>query len=262
MRWVLSYAISGLLHVTLWAVCLISARVVFLPQSRLSSGETLVTELTWAAADSEPVTEVAVQVEIFPEPAEPESEPETPAPKVELAATPTAVRKQKADFVKNLDASQPTPLLAEIAAEADETLAQTLAQTPAKQAEKTPDTTHPQTAQVHPAAPASVATPYMRPTVVGALSTAPPRSLPDNLPPAYPSDALRANIEGQVLIRANVSFAGEVVFAEIENSSGSTSLDVAALTAIKQWQFVPAQLLGVAVSTDVRIPIRFSIKRS
>ena len=79
-------------------------------------------------------------------------------------------------------------------------------------------------------------------------------------PPKYPRLARKRGIEGQVVLRADIGPAGDVLDLLIEQSSGSKLLDQAAHKAVQQWQFVPAQTNGVAVASYVRIPVDFVLE--
>lgn len=78
--------------------------------------------------------------------------------------------------------------------------------------------------------------------------------------PIYPSQARRRGFEGKVLIRAQVAASGECAGATVSRSSGHAVLDEAALTAVRQWRFVPASRGGRAVAADVEIPIVFRLE--
>lgn len=79
-------------------------------------------------------------------------------------------------------------------------------------------------------------------------------------PPNYPRLARKRGIEGQVILRVDVGPAGDILALIIEQSSGSGLLDKAARKAVHQWQFVPAQVNGVAVASYVRIPVDFVLE--
>jgi TonB family protein len=88
----------------------------------------------------------------------------------------------------------------------------------------------------------------------------PPRQLPLNRSPVYPADALRERREGRVIVLATISVTGGVINAEISTSSGTPSLDEAALAAVRTWRFAPARSRGEAVEHELRIPVRFRIE--
>jgi TonB family protein len=81
-----------------------------------------------------------------------------------------------------------------------------------------------------------------------------------NSPPRYPREALAAGREGVVRLRVRVSATGTVEALRIEISSGDSSLDNAALTAVREWQFKPAERGGVPVAAEVVVPVRFAIR--
>jgi protein TonB len=110
-----------------------------------------------------------------------------------------------------------------------------------------------------PPQPASIA--LRQNETAGAEVDVNPKKLPSNPPPAYPADALRRRVEGRVMLRVSVAPSGAVDAATIEATSGSLSLDRAALEAVLAWKFEPARRAGVNVSAVVLVPIRFSIQR-
>jgi protein TonB len=76
-----------------------------------------------------------------------------------------------------------------------------------------------------------------------------------NRPPAYPSDAAMRGETGAVLVIVHVAPNGLATGADIAESSGSASLDKAAVTAVRKWRFRPAMQGGLAVPFDM--PFRF-----
>ncbi|MGA2974065.1 MAG: TonB family protein [Spirochaetia bacterium] len=85
-----------------------------------------------------------------------------------------------------------------------------------------------------------------------------PRPLAD-IQPLYPRAARKAGWEGVVRISALVDDTGVVISAKIVTSSGHTTLDQAALEAVRRTVFAPARQSGKAVSCLVIIPIRFQL---
>ena len=63
--------------------------------------------------------------------------------------------------------------------------------------------------------------------------------------PVYPEIALNARVQGVVIIEATIDPLGNVAHGRILR--GQPLLDQAALDAVKQWQFTPTLLNGVAV---------------
>jgi protein TonB len=93
----------------------------------------------------------------------------------------------------------------------------------------------------------------------GGRADAPPRKGYGNLPPVYPADALRAGIEGRVVLRVKVDADGRVDTLEIDKSANWPSMDQAAIAAVRLWRFIPARRAGVAIPFEILVPIRFSI---
>ena len=79
--------------------------------------------------------------------------------------------------------------------------------------------------------------------------------------PAYPEEARRARQEGLVQLRVRVDAGGGVISASVTRSSGFPLLDERALSTVRdRWSFKPARVAGVGVSSEVIIPIRFSLR--
>jgi protein TonB len=76
---------------------------------------------------------------------------------------------------------------------------------------------------------------------------------------AYPRDALIRGEHGTVVLRVLVGTDGLPQTVEIERSSGSRSLDIAARDAVKHWSFRPGTRDGVAHSAWARVPIAFDL---
>jgi protein TonB len=81
----------------------------------------------------------------------------------------------------------------------------------------------------------------------------------DNRPPAYPREARRRGYEGVVILTVHVSTEGACLAVDLEESSGHSSLDRAALAAVRRWRFEPARRNGVPVEAQVEVPIRFQL---
>ena len=78
--------------------------------------------------------------------------------------------------------------------------------------------------------------------------------------PSYPLAALRAGIEGRVILRIEVDATGAPVDGRIERSSGSTLLDRAALKLVlAKWRFVPATYGGQPIAATALVPVDFVI---
>jgi periplasmic protein TonB len=86
-------------------------------------------------------------------------------------------------------------------------------------------------------------------------SIKPPAKLKD-VPPHYPAAARATGIEGSVLIEIVVAPNGRVADTKVLRSI--PALDQAALSAVRQWEFVPPTLGGrsAAVIMTVAVPFR------
>jgi protein TonB len=83
-----------------------------------------------------------------------------------------------------------------------------------------------------------------------------PRKIKD-VKPVYPQPALAAQVGGSVLIEATIGADGKVHNARIVRSVAV--LDQAALDAVRQWEFEPSRLNGVAVAVIMVIVVTFSL---
>jgi periplasmic protein TonB len=77
--------------------------------------------------------------------------------------------------------------------------------------------------------------------------------------PEYPSDALQAHEEGEVRLQISIDPLGKVEDVRIAHSSGSNSLDRAAIDAARGWRYRPARRAGEAVTGVVEVPVQFSL---
>ncbi len=78
--------------------------------------------------------------------------------------------------------------------------------------------------------------------------------------PTYPIDALRAGIEGTVLLRVLVGEDGAPLEVSVERSSGNRSLDAAARNQVlRRWKFQPAVDGGRPVQAYGLIPVDFKM---
>ena len=81
-----------------------------------------------------------------------------------------------------------------------------------------------------------------------------------NPPPEYPEVARELGQEGTVLLQVKVSASGLVLQVSVHRSSGYSSLDAAAINAVRRWKFVPANVGNVALEDDAIIPVNFSLE--
>jgi protein TonB len=90
----------------------------------------------------------------------------------------------------------------------------------------------------------------------GAVIQASYRDTPE---PEYPESARREGREGRVLLRVLIDDQGRTKTVEINASSGSSTLDRAAIEAIRRWSFHPARYGDQPVESWLRIPIEFRL---
>lgn len=76
-------------------------------------------------------------------------------------------------------------------------------------------------------------------------------------PPAYPSDARKAGIEGTVRVKATIAMDGSV--RPLEVASGHPMLAPAALEAVRQWKYRPTMLRGEPVEVTTIIDVTFTL---
>jgi len=81
-----------------------------------------------------------------------------------------------------------------------------------------------------------------------------------NPKPTYPQEAREKGYEGEVILRVEVLPNGRVGQIEVKNSSGYELLDRSALTAVRQWKFVPAKKGETPIPLWVNIPIKFQLQ--
>lgn len=82
----------------------------------------------------------------------------------------------------------------------------------------------------------------------------------ENSKPSYPEEARRKGMEGEVLLKVEVLANGGVGQIEVKRSSGHEILDRSALSAVKQWRFIPANKENGPIPCWVNIPIKFQLQ--
>ena len=80
-----------------------------------------------------------------------------------------------------------------------------------------------------------------------------------NPKPTYPLSARRRGYEGTVKLRVLVLKSGKVGNLEIEQPSGYSILDNAAVEAVEKWIFIPGRKNGTPVSSWVTVPVKFRL---
>jgi protein TonB len=127
---------------------------------------------------------------------------------------------------------------------------------------------HPLSAAAPPPAVASMAAFSAHPPSVrhaatanreaGAEISAQPEYL-DNPAPEYPPEAQEAREQGTVLLLVEVEIDGRAGRLSIARSSGYPDLDAEAVRTVKRWRFRPATLGGLALVSQVEVPIQFHL---
>jgi protein TonB len=83
-----------------------------------------------------------------------------------------------------------------------------------------------------------------------------PRKIKD-VKPVYPLPAMAAQVGGNVVIEATIGTDGKVHDTRVLKSIAV--LDQAALDAVRQWEFEPSRLNGVAVAVTMVIIVTFAL---
>jgi periplasmic protein TonB len=78
--------------------------------------------------------------------------------------------------------------------------------------------------------------------------------------PAYPDQARRDGIEGNVILILKVDEFGAVKEASVESGNPPGMFDASALQAFKEASFTPAKLSGRPVRAEIRIRVNYSLK--
>lgn len=77
--------------------------------------------------------------------------------------------------------------------------------------------------------------------------------------PTYPARALRNGDSGTVLVRVRIDAKGNPKKASVEQSANSWSLDREARSTVMKWTFSPKIENGVAVPSELLVPIDFKL---
>jgi len=79
--------------------------------------------------------------------------------------------------------------------------------------------------------------------------------------PVYPTDLKNRGIEGRARLRVQIHADGSVGSVEVAVSSGYEAMDVAAVSAMQNWLFIPAKRAdGQSVGCYAAMPITFGLK--
>jgi len=79
--------------------------------------------------------------------------------------------------------------------------------------------------------------------------------------PEYPVACRRRHEEGEVRVAVVVGPDGRPLRVSLAKSSGHPLLDQAAIDAVRGWTFEPARASELAVTSEVVVPVRFSLSQ-
>jgi protein TonB len=77
------------------------------------------------------------------------------------------------------------------------------------------------------------------------------------VPPVYPELAVKARVQGQVVLECQIDVRGRV--AEVRALRGSPILVDAAIEAVRQWVYTPTLLNGVPVPVLMEVTVTFNL---
>jgi protein TonB len=83
----------------------------------------------------------------------------------------------------------------------------------------------------------------------------------DNPKPRYPRIAKLRGMEGIVKLRVKVGIDGRPVTVDLQQSSGFSALDQAAIKVVRHWRFEPARRGGIKVAGEAIVPIQFKLNK-
>ena len=77
--------------------------------------------------------------------------------------------------------------------------------------------------------------------------------------PRYPEASRRARKEGQVVIEAVITERGEVISPRVVQSTADSTLNEAALQAVRQWRYQPARVRGQPARVYLTLQVTFRL---
>jgi protein TonB len=126
----------------------------------------------------------------------------------------------------------------------------TVAERPASVSPVAPPQTNPPAANGAPSLPAEAP-----PVRVGG-GVAEPRKR-RHVAPVYPKEAIQARLQGVVILECTIDKEGRV--AEVRVLRGATLLNEPAIEAVRQWEYEPTLLNGVAVPVRMTVTVSFKL---
>jgi protein TonB len=79
----------------------------------------------------------------------------------------------------------------------------------------------------------------------------------DKVQPSYPEQALKAGLQGAVVLQAWIGKDGSI--RDLKLVDGSLLLGQAAVKAVKQWRYKPCLRNGVAVEAETYVTVNFRL---
>ena len=261
MRFAISCLTSGLLHAVTAACLLWVAAFSIVEQDweiPTRSGGAIVLTVRATAPTPEEVSEEQPPVEIPPPPAIPllPTPTETPQPVLASAERVTLDSPAATEFAPpEVKEPQPAEKALPVTRRAAESSQQPMPETPREMRRVARRKAEPDLkVQVSVDVPTQIA------SALGSQVDRLPKQHATNVHPPYPADAIARGEMGRVMIRATIGPSGAVSTAKVHDSSGSVSLDRAALEAVQRWRFEPAQRGGASVAYEVLLPIDFVLR--
>lgn len=83
----------------------------------------------------------------------------------------------------------------------------------------------------------------------------------NNPSPDYPAFAQRQGWEGKVLLRVHVLASGKPDKVELKQSCGRKTLDESAMSAVRNWTFIPSKRGSTAIDGWATVPIEFKLAK-
>jgi protein TonB len=115
--------------------------------------------------------------------------------------------------------------------------------------------------EVVPSSGLQRAPPAPAPSTHGSITVLAAPRYRSNPRPEYPVACRRRHEEGEVRVAVAVGPDGRPLRVSLAKSSGHPLLDQAAIDAVRGWTFEPARTSELAVTSEVVVPVRFSLSQ-
>jgi protein TonB len=208
---------------------------------------------SWSRSDAPPAVEVTLLVEAAPQTTEPAAQTETaphpkPAPATAHPVEPNPTPPPPSRVARHHPSPQPTPATPPSLTPDAPNPVSTTASDPAGESNGTSSD-----GTVVPAGTGG------KSAGMGSAADGPAAPAAGNPAPAYPLAARRSGREGRTVLRVVVAADGQCTDVEIAETSGTPSLDEAAMTAVRHWRFSPAIKAGRTAESAIMVPISFKL---